>query len=85
MSAQPKRYDELSEPGQSLPDLKDAFSELTNDVSAAGSMLHSKLNGGGPFVDPPSYVEKTKLLATYLNTIAAGFAVTGVIGPIASY
>ena len=29
--------------------------------------------------------ERIKLLATYLNTIGAGFAVTGVVGPIASY
>ena len=29
--------------------------------------------------------ERIRLLATYLNTIAAGFAVTGVIGPMANY
>ena len=36
-------------------------------------------------ISPPSRPERIKLLAAYLNTIGAGFAVTGVVGPIASY
>lgn len=30
-------------------------------------------------------MERIKLTANYLNTIAAGFAVTGIIGPAATY
>ena len=51
-------------------------------VPYAGLLLRLLLN---PASDKTVRNERRKLTATYLNTMAAGLAVTGVVGPVATY